>query len=95
MNKSNQLITSLEKLNKLLHNESLKSDEIGEIKRNIYDIKTDSKKLEKVFTNIASNATNPHELFDETIAYFNIYFGDIIQELENIQEIIDSVYNRK
>lgn len=95
MNKSNELIVLLEKFSQLLHNESATSDEINEIKTNINHLKNDSRDLEKVSSTIANNAIDTNKLFDEIVAYFNIYFGDIIQELENIQEIIDNVNNRK
>ena len=54
------------------------------------EVKEDLNSLKQAIHEIENSKLNADELTILTIAKFNRYFGDIIQDLQNIAELIDT-----
>lgn len=87
MNKILQdIIVLLELLNIKLKVSLLSKKEIADIKEEIEEFKYDLSKLQETIAT-AEKIKKPEE-YAEVIAHLYQYFGDVIQDLENIHEII-------
>lgn len=92
MNKTIQLLSSLQKVNSSFSNLILSpKEDLDEFKRNINHLIDDNKLIEKVL-NYTKKDTN--KLAIKMIIRLNLHWVDITQQIDNIRELIDNKLER-
>ncbi len=82
MNKTQQFLSSLSKLNKVFTT----SKDQKELERNIEELKIDNHLITSIFS---FSENKPTSLAVKMIAMLNEHWVDILQEVDNIRELID------
>ena len=83
-----KMITCILNLNNIAKKELVTSKEVDEAKENLNDFQEDLDHFKKALHKITQSNLSPNDTIELTIATLNLHLGDIIQDLQNIEELI-------